>query len=109
MNFQQIVLIISFVFLLIFTIVTIYSVAASKKEDNVPAYISNCPDYWSDPTNDGRSCTNTNGYNRSTLSSCSGDFSGSVCEKYKKVLQCPGVIWNGITYGNNNNVKNCKI
>jgi len=32
------------------------------------------------------------------------DFSGNPCEKLKKVLPCTGLIWDGITYGNNSKV-----
>ena len=109
MNFQQIVLSISGVFIILFLIITIYSVSASKNNSG-PTYVSNCPDYWDDTNNDGRACVSTLGYNTSSVApNCSGDFSGSICEKYKKVLLCPGVVWNGLTYGNKQNIKNCTI
>jgi hypothetical protein len=105
MNFQKTVLAVSGIILIIFTIVSIYSISSSKK-NNVTTYVANCPDYWEDTTNDGSACLNT-GYNNSTVSGCSSNFSGSLCEKYNKVLQCPGVVWDGITYGNSQNIKNC--
>lgn len=107
MNFQQIILSISGIFIIIFILVTIYSVAYSKKSGTT--YVSNCPDYWEDTKYDGSACVSVHGYNTSTMNTCSGDFSGSICEKYTKVLKCPGVMWDGITYGNSQNTKNCNL
>ena len=108
MNFQQIILSISGIFLIIFILVAIYSIAYAKNNSG-PTYVSNCPDYWDDTTYDGSACVSINGYNKGTATTCSGDFSGSLCEKYSKVLQCPGVMWDGITYGNSQNIKNCNV
>jgi hypothetical protein len=107
MNFQQIVLIVSGIFIVIFTIITIYSVS-NLKNQNATTYVANCPDYWSDTNNDGTQCVNL-GINNSTNNCSINNFSGSICEKYNKVLQCPGVVWDGITYGNSQNIKNCKL
>jgi len=108
MNFQQIVLIVSGIFIVIFTIMSIYSISNSKNQ-NATTYVANCPDYWVDVNNDGSNCLNRDRYNNSNnVSTCGSDFSGSICQKYNKILQCPGVVWNGITYGNAQNIKNCK-
>lgn len=107
MNFQQIVLIVSGIFIIIFTTMSIYSVSRSKNK-NAKTYVANCPDYWEDLKNDGSTCINTGYNNSSNIITCGSDFSGSICEKYNKVLQCPGVAWDGITYGNNQNIANCK-
>ena len=107
MNFQQIVLSVSGVFLIVFIIIAIYGVSSSKNK-SATTYVSNCPDYWEDITNDGRECISRHGYNKSSVvPNCSRDFSGSICDKYNKVLLCPGIVWNGITYGNSQNTKDC--
>ena len=105
MNFQKTVLVVSGIIIIIFTIASIYSVSNSKKTNKI-TYVANCPDYWEDTTGDGSACVNM-GYNNSTVNTCSGNFSGSICQKYNKVLLCPGVVWDGITYGNSQNIKNC--
>ena len=107
MNFQKIVLIVSGIIIILFTVMAIYSVSNSKNQ-NATTYVANCPDYWEDTLHDGSDCVNT-GFNNSSLDKCSNhvNFSGSLCEKYNKVLNCPGIVWDGITYGNSQNIKKC--
>jgi hypothetical protein len=77
------------------------------QQDNM---ISNCPDYWIDSLGNGKQCISTGS---NITSTCVGkmDFSGNSCNKLKKILPCTGMIWDGITYGNNSTIslKSCDI
>jgi hypothetical protein len=77
---------------------------SNSKSNTISTYtISNCPDYWIDDLGDGTKCISTGS---NITDQCFGtmDFSGNSCEKLKKSLPCTGMIWDGITYGNNSKV-----
>ena len=106
MNFQNSILILAIVLLLIGTFVLSYSIKSSIKSKQWPPYIANCPDYWRENAN--QSCTSL-GSNISSGTGCSGtvDFSKMpLCDKYKAANAC-GIYWDGITYGSNPLVSKC--
>lgn len=109
-NFYTIVTVLFIIIIvsLVIWISTSFKAQTSSKNSstniNLPtSYISNCPDYWIDDLGDGSKCISTGS---NITSTCVGtmDFSGNLCDKLKKVLPCTGMIWDGITYGNNSKV-----
>jgi hypothetical protein len=109
MNFQNSILILSIVLLIVGTIVLSYSIKSSIKSQQWPPYIANCPDYWVDTTGDGTSCSGGTANVNLGLTGCHGvvNFDRmNVCDKMKVSNKC-GIYWDGITYGNNQVVSKC--
>ena len=101
-SFQQIVLGMAIVFLIIILVFIGYSLANSKSKGVWPPKIANCPDYWElDPksTETNIICNNVK---KISLDKCglSKTFlvSDTPCIKYKWAKTC-GSEWDGITYG----------
>lgn len=97
--------------LLYFMNISYTDTPTSTTTDSLYLVPYNCPDYWIDSTGDGSMCISTG---PNITDTCKGtmDFSGKQpCDKLKKSLSCPSIIWDGITYGNNPKVsiKNCKL
>ena len=108
MNFQNSILILAIILLIIGTIVLSYSIKSSIKLKKWPPYISNCPDYWQDKNGDGSYCIGSD-VNTSTGALCNGTVNFSAynnCQKYNISNAC-GIYWDGINYGNNSLVKEC--
>ncbi len=103
--FQLYVVLIAAILTGLFIYLVDYTISKQAVDTKWPAYIPNCPDYWTDYNGDGTKCV-SNGYN--TTDKCAGtiDFSGTYCQKTTKAMVgCPGMIWDGITYGSGNNFK----
>ena len=108
MNFQYSILILAIVLLILGTIVLSYSIKSSIKSKKWPPNVSNCPDYWLDPSGDGSSCQSTD-VNTGSGDLCSGTVNFSTyneCEKYNISNEC-GIYWDGINYGNETIIKKC--
>lgn len=108
MNFQNSILILAILLLIVGTITLSYSIKSSIKSQKWPPYVSNCPDYWLDPTGDGTQCTSST-VNISSGALCSGRVNFNQynsCQKYSISNQC-GIYWDGINYGNNALSKQC--
>ena len=95
------VIFIIIMFVIIYVINISYTdTSSSPTSTSIYGVPPNCPDYWIDSTGDGVGCISTG---PNITKECKGtlDFSGDSCEKLQKALACPGLIWDGITYGNN--------
>jgi len=113
MNFQYIVLTIAVVLLLLCMILISIALIKSKKAEQWPPLIGDCPDYWVDLSGNGAQCVNMK-----DLGTCNGsvpegrhlqmDFTvapyigqNGLCAKYKWATGC-GITWDGITSGVSN-------
>ena len=102
-SFQQIVLTIAIIFLILILVVIGYSLSNSKTDKNWPPIVANCPDYWEDITDSTLAavgsvkCKNTQ-----SMGTCVADKifvkTDTPCDKYKWAISC-GATWDGITYG----------
>jgi hypothetical protein len=104
-SFQQIVLGIAIVFLIIILVFIGYSLGNSKSKGEWPPKIANCPDYWElDPksTETNTICKNTNNIGTKCITEPSNKktftSTETPCKKYDWAIGC-GVEWDGITYG----------
>jgi hypothetical protein len=109
MSFQNSVLMIAAITLLILLGISAYTFSQVSSEATWPPIVANCPDYWVDLLGDGKAC-----YNSKSLGSCNipktddknvmnfdiSPFNGDdgACKKYDWANKC-GVTWDGITYG----------
>lgn len=104
-GFQKFVLLAAIIILIISLVIIGFALNKTKKDQQWPPMIPECPDYW---TLNGTGSTATC-YNELNLGNCSNDrtmnfnasnFVGAqgMCNKYKWATRC-GVSWDGITYG----------
>jgi hypothetical protein len=108
MIFQNSILILAVVLLIIGSIVLAYAIKSSIKSQKWPPYVSNCPDYWLDTTGNGSACKSS-GVNMSPGALCSGTVNFSKydpCQKYNISNTC-GIYWDGVNYGNEALSKQC--
>jgi len=105
-SFQNIVMSIASVILIIVLIFIGISLYNNKKHSAYPPVIADCPDYWLDMSNDDSNrCVNSK-----NLGSCNTkdmDFSSSfwtgsdgLCRKYKWARKCD-LTWDGVTTNSN--------
>ena len=107
MNFQQIILIIAIVLLIISLIVIGLAITNPTGGNPWPPSISTCPDYWI--TQNGTSiCANVHNLGNELPQCKTADFSGQQytgangnCAKKTWAGTC-NVEWDGITYGYGN-------
>ena len=109
MNFQKIVLIMAIVLLIIILVAIGVTLSKSRREDNWPPIVGECPDYWVDMSGNGEECLNSNslgrcnisnGLNKNAMNFNQLPFTGDNgnCSKYRWATSC-GVTWDGITSG----------
>jgi hypothetical protein len=109
MHFQKIVLIMAIVLLIIILVVIGVTLSKSRREDNWPPIVGECPDYWVDMSGNGEACFNSNSLgrcnipsdtNNNTMNFNQSPFTGNDdnCSKYRWATSC-GVTWDGITSG----------
>lgn len=109
MNFQQIVLTIAIIFLIVVLVTIGLILSKASKSEAWPPMVGDCPDYWVDVSGNGAACINTHslgkcnipsGKNTSPMDFTKPPFNGSDsnCAKYKWANAC-GVTWDGITSG----------
>ena len=109
-SFQNVVMSIASVILILVLIFIGISLHNNKKTTAYPPVIADCPDYWIDMSEgDGNKCVNSK-----NLGSCNKkdmDFSSSfwtgyngLCHKYKWARKCD-LTWDGIT----NSSKHCTL
>lgn len=105
-SFQNIVMIVAAVLLVLALIFIGVSLYNNKKNAVFPPVVADCPDYWLDMSEgNAKNCVNAK-----SLGSCdtkSMDFSGSfwtgsdgLCHKYKWARQC-NLTWDGVTNASN--------
>ena len=110
--FQQIVITIAIIFLIIFLLFIGYALHTKKFKTAYPPVTGNCPDYWIDESteNNSSNCVNVKNLGKSSAS-CPKNmnfntalFSGGtgVCSKSVWAKNCD-LTWDGIT----NNVDAC--
>lgn len=103
MSFRLNVLIVT-VIISLFLLYIIYLVIVRRTTKQTwPTYVSNCPDYWKDPTGTGGACVSSV-YNITDTCSGTKNFKGSYCEKLSKLsaYNCKDILWEGVTYGKGN-------
>tara|TARA_B100000965_G_scaffold157690_1_gene131446 strand:+ start:1205 stop:1564 length:360 start_codon:yes stop_codon:yes gene_type:complete len=112
-SFNNSVLTIATIILLIALILVGLFLAKTMFEDSYPPIISDCPDYWDvdhdgndnvvckkNKINTGRGGAQNDRCNNYPVSSFSGsDKKGILCEKYKWAKQC-NITWDGVTNNN---------
>ena len=107
MNFQKIVLIMAIVLLIIILVAIGVTLSKSRREDNWPPIVGDCPDFWVDMSGNGEACLNTQGLGTCNLPSSTSQntknfneapFNGedSKCRKYTWAKTCQ-ITWDGIT------------
>ena len=108
-NFQQIVIMIAIVLLIICLIFIGIALYRNKSTLQYPPVVANCPDYWLDESDDTSSkCVNAQNLGNSkcqkTLDFSGTNWSGDrgLCAK-KKLAQSCELTWDGIT--NNSSIK----
>jgi hypothetical protein len=100
-SFQQIVLGIAIVFLIIILVFIGYSLGNSKSKGQWPPKIANCPDYWElDPKSDETKtiCNQKEATKIGTCLTKTFTATETPCDKYKWAIGC-GAQWDGVTYG----------
>jgi hypothetical protein len=108
-DFQQIVIMIAIVLLIICLIFIGVSLYRNKSSVQYPPVVANCPDYWLDESTDTTSkCVNAKNLGNSTCQKMY-DFSSSawsgdrgLCAKKKLAQECD-LTWDGVT--NNSSIK----
>ena len=110
--FQQIVVTIAIIFLIIFLVYIGYALHKNKFTIAYPPVTANCPDYWEDQSNgDSSNCVNKQNLGKATASCAKTmDFSTSLftntstglCAKSTWAKNCD-LTWDGVT----NNFKAC--
>lgn len=100
MSFQQIVLIIAGVLLVVFLIMIAFSISGVRSKLVYPPEQAECPDYWK--VVGVNKCENVKGLGNGTCSNVM-DFNGAqyqgasgLKEKQKWAQQC-GLVWDGVT------------
>lgn len=113
MNFQQTVLLVAGIFLVVMFIIIIVSFLLVNKKSKYPPIVGECPDFWEmqiDPTDNKPKCINPHRLGNITTTGCDGskdfntiDFSGidGNCRKATWARNC-NLSWDGLT--NNSNV-----
>lgn len=110
--FQQIVVTIAIIFLIIFLLYIAFAIRSNKNKTAYPPVTANCPDYWTDQSNGNssncvnimnlgkasESCPKTMNFNSSLFTSATG-----LCAKSTWAKNC-NLTWDGIT--NNENACN---
>ena len=116
MTFQQTVLIIATIILLVVLAIVGVSLYKTTGSGDFPPVIGDCPDYWIDLEGDGSKCLNKKGLGtcnvptdgeENTMNFNKAPFTGSDgdCAKYMWAQGC-GVTWDGITSGVSNPCNN---
>ena len=111
MNFQKIVLIMAIVLLIIILVAIGVTLSKSRREENWPPIVGECPDYWVDMSGNGEACVNSNSLGRCNIPNDANananamnfnqaPFTGDNgnCSKYRWATSCK-VTWDGITSG----------
>jgi hypothetical protein len=108
MSFQQTVLIIA-VLVLVVLLIAVATMLHWNAKEQWPPVVGDCPDYWMDLSGNGGECVNTHSLGTCNLPT-KGDKNpanfaqspyvgiGGTCAKYKWASQCD-VTWDGITSG----------
>jgi hypothetical protein len=116
MNFQQIVLIIAIVVLIILLTFIGVTLSKSKYSESWPPMVGACPDYWEDLTGNGESCFNVKKIGKCNIPTLEdkntmnfnvppfNTFDLGNCEKLKWANNCQ-ISWDGIT--SESNALNC--
>lgn len=112
MNFQEIIMTIFIIILVIILAYIGINLSKGSKEMPWPPIVGNCPDYWVDLLSNGEAC-----YNAKNLGKCNlptkdnqnvmnfnvAPFNSAdgLCRKYQWANNC-GVTWDGVNYGVSN-------
>ena len=108
MKLQAYVVIIAVILMCLIIYLINTTIISQAGNTSWPTYIPNCPDYWVDYNGDGSKCV-ASGFNITDKCYGTMDFSGKYCDKVSRATsQCSGIIWDGVTYGNGNNIKHNK-
>lgn len=109
MNFQQIILTLAIIVLIIMLVFIGLALSKSKYSGQWPPIVGDCPDYWVDLEGNGAACYNAHALGRcnipsdhspNTMDFSTQPFNGEngLCSKYRWANSC-NVTWDGITSG----------